>query len=281
MIQDLYPSRFDNRFELRLPLPDSTVLFFRGDAVLAAYDEARGELVFPCRGDFAEDLSAVYAFSIDDRPFFLALRDTRAPEGFRLCAVRELRSLPLASNRGIFAVYSAYHLWKWYAGGRFCGACGGPAEPDGKERALFCPRCGVKTYPRINPAVIVGVTDGDRILLTKYRTGFAHNALVAGFTEFGETLEETVAREVMEEVGLRVKNIRYYKSQPWGIAADILMGFFCEVDGDPAIRMDKNELGYAAWVRREDVVLQPGEYSLTNEMMKLFRDGGWKRGKND
>ena len=149
-------------------------------------------------------------------------------------------------------------------------------EQDKTERAMFCPRCHSKVYPRINPAVIVGVVHGDALLLTKYRTGFAHNALVAGFTEFGETLEETVTREVMEEVGLRVKNIRYYKSQPWGVAADILAGFFCQAEGDATIRMDKNELKYAEWVRPEDVVLQPNDYSLTNDMMKLFKAGKLK-----
>ena len=121
--------------------------------------------------------------------------------------------------------------------------------------------------------MIIGVTNGDKIVLTKYRTGFASNALVAGFTEIGETLEETVAREVMEEVGLKVKNIRYYKSQPWGIAADILMGFYCDVDGDDTIRMDESELKYAEWVKREDIILQHTDYSLTNEMMRMFQEG--------
>ena len=111
------------------------------------------------------------------------------------------------------------------------------------------------------------------MLITRYRTGFANNALVAGFTEIGETFEETVEREVMEEVGLKVKNIRYYKSQPWGIAADILTGFYCEVDGSDEIKMDENELKYAEWVERDEIVLQPQEYSLTNEMMKRFKDG--------
>ena len=92
---------------------------------------------------------------------------------------------------------------------------------------------------------------------TKYKTGFAHNALVAGFTEIGETMEETVKREVMEETGLKVKNIRYYKSQPWGIASDILLGYYCDVDGDDTITMDESELKYAEWVKREDIVLQP------------------------
>ena len=138
---------------------------------------------------------------------------------------------------------------------------------------MVCPACGNRVYPRINPAVIVGVIDGDRLLITRYKSGFRHNALIAGFTEIGETAEQTAAREVREEVGLRVKNLRYYQSQPWGIASDLLMGFFCEVDGDPTIRRDDSELGYAEWVRREEIVLQPSDYSLTNQMMKIFRDG--------
>ena len=125
------------------------------------------------------------------------------------------------------------------------------------------------------PAVIVGVIqrEKDQILLTKYKTGISYYALVAGFTEIGETLEETVAREVLEETGLHVKNIRYYKSQPWGIANDILAGFFCEAEGDATIRMDASELKLAQWVNRKDVPLQPDDASLTNEMMQIFRDG--------
>lgn len=111
--------------------------------------------------------------------------------------------------------------------------------------------------------MIVGVINGSRILITKYKSGFRHNALVAGFTEIGETDEETVRREVMEETGLRVKNIQYYKSQPWGIASDILMGFYCDADGSTEIHRDDRELGYAEWVERKDIILQPTDHSLT------------------
>ena len=100
-----------------------------------------------------------------------------------------------------------------------------------------------------------------------------HNALIAGFTEIGETAEETVQREVMEEAGIKVKNITYYKSQPWGSANDILLGYYCEVDGSDIITMDSEELKYAEWVNREDIVLQPGNFSLTNEMMRMFKEG--------
>ena len=120
--------------------------------------------------------------------------------------------------------------------------------------------------------MIVGVRKGEHLLITRYRTGYQHNALVAGFTEIGETLEQTVAREVMEETGVKVRNIRYYKSQPWGIAQDILVGFYCDAEEDSEIHMDENELKYAEWVRREDIVLQPDDISLTNEMMRRFKE---------
>lgn len=77
----------------------------------------------------------------------------------------------------------------------------------------------------------------------------------------------------MEETGIKVKNIRYYKSQPWGIAQDILVGYFCEAEGDDEIRMDENELKYAQWVPRDEITLQPDSISLTNEMMKVFKEG--------
>ena len=146
--------------------------------------------------------------------------------------------------------------------------------PSDTERALVCPHCGRIIYPRILPAVIIGVTDKDRLLMTKYAgRRIPFYALVAGFNEIGETFEETVQREVMEEVGLKVKNIRYYKSQPWGIVDDILAGFYCDVDGDTEITLDRTELKEAVWVDRKDIEGQPQDLSLTNEMMIVFRDG--------
>lgn len=272
MIQDIAPHRLINRFENRKPTAQSAVMCFRENSLLVSYDERKRSLRFPRYADCPEGFDAVYLFRIDEQVFFLIPGAMPVPDGYSFLAMQKIRSLPLKGNADIFAVYSAYHLWKWYEASRFCGACGGKTEYDTAERAVFCPACGNKIYPRINPAVIIGVTNGNQLLLTRYKAGFAHNALVAGFTEFGETLEQTVEREVMEEVGLRVKHIRYYKSQPWGVAADILAGFFCQVDGDDTIRMDANELKYAEWVRREEIVLQPNDYSLTNEMMRLFKE---------
>lgn len=97
-------------------------------------------------------------------------------------------------------------------------------------------------------------------------------AMDIGFKE-KQVTEDTVRREVMEEVGLKVRNITYYKSQPWGMAQDLLAGFFCDLDGDDTIRMDEGELRYAEWVEREKIELQPNDISLTNEMMKVFKSG--------
>ena len=116
-------------------------------------------------------------------------------------------------------------------------------KKDEKQRMLYCENCHAMEFPKICPAVIVGVTDGNRLLLTKYAgRQFKKYALVAGFAEIGETIEETVRREVMEEVGLKVKNITYYKSQPWSFTDTLLFGFYCEVDGSAEITLDEEEL---------------------------------------
>ena len=129
-------------------------------------------------------------------------------------------------------------------------------------------------FPKICPAVIIGVTDGSRILMSKYAgRAYKKYALLAGFTEIGETLEETVAREVMEEVGLKVKNIRYYKSQPWSFSDTLLMGFYCELDGDGTITLDREELALAEWFEREDIPDHMSMESLTNEMIMKFKNG--------
>ena len=118
------------------------------------------------------------------------------------------------------------------------------------------------------------MTDGDRLVLTKYAgRAYTRYALIAGFTEIGETLEQTVAREVMEEVGLKVKNIRYYKSQPWGVDGNILMGFYCDLDGDDTIHLDEKELSVGQWHHRNNLPAKDDGISLTREMIRIFEEG--------
>jgi len=98
-------------------------------------------------------------------------------------------------------------------------------------------------------------------------------ALIAGFVEIGETLEDTVRREVMEEVGVKVKNLRYYKNQPWSFTDTLLCGFYCDLDGDDTVTLDTAELKEAHWLSREELPPRQNEASLTAEMMERFRLG--------
>lgn len=273
MIQDIAPKKLNNSYSNKSVKTNNLVVISDEGKFLLKLDENENTISYPTAESIGMELEYTYLFSIDDEDFFFlnSGQESTNPEGFEFYDMRALRKDYLYPKHYVFAAYTAYQLIEWYEGTKYCGKCGSLNEHSKTERAKVCPNCGKTVYPRINPAVIVGVTNGDKLLLTKYRTGFAHNALVAGFTEIGETLEECVAREVMEETGIHVKNIRYYKSQPWGIASDILTGFFCDVDGDDTITMDTTELKYAEWVPREEIKLQPLEYSLTNEMMKMFK----------
>lgn len=254
-------------------------------------------------------------FGIDNLVVVNKAQNEKVMDGFFFGSIKAVRREELLEKNQVFLLMTAFQLNNWYIDNRFCGRCATPTVHSPHERALVCPECHRTIYPRILPAVIVGITyhnhrqDTDKILLTKYapKTGhaFPYYALVAGFTEIGETLEECVQREVMEETGLCVKNIRYYKSQPWGVVDDLLMGFYCEWDaeaqlemvadsamasnlvndrdasvadislldakGDPVITLDRNELKTGVWLTPEEMTLQPDAYSLTNEMMLLFK----------
>ena len=274
MIQDIYPHRLHNEFIPNRPLDGEGLLFcFRGPEVLCHIEDNGVRL--PRVREIGAVKAHRFLFTLDDAPCFLGLdAPEQAPDGWEYVAVRALRNRAAGPRELIFSAWTAFQLDNWYRDNRFCGRCGGPTGLADDERAVICPACKRRIYPRIIPAVIVGVTHGDELLMTKYKgRDIPFYALIAGFTEIGETLEECVAREVMEEAGLRVKNIRYYKSQPWAIVDDLLAGFYCDVDGSPEIHMDERELKEAVWVRREDVTGQPNDFSLTNEMMMVFKAG--------
>ena len=165
-------------------------------------------------------------------------------------------------------------LWRWYGANRFCGRCGTQMRHGDTERSRVCPACGNTVYPKICPAVIVAVHDGDRLVLTKYRgRPFKKFALIAGFNEIGESIEDTVRREVMEEVGLKVKNLRFYKSQPWTFTDTLLMGFYAQLDGDDTITIQEDELSEGAWYHRAEIPSDYSPISLTGEMIEMFRTG--------
>ena len=275
MLQDLDFGRLENEYRnLTAGAEDIILCFHEGQVLLSR--GADDTLTLPTLSGAVHRQTAAprYLFRMQERNFFL-WTDTvpLAPEGgFAYEPVRPLRQLK--SKEICFAVMTGWHLYNWYRANRLCGCCGTPTEHDSKERMLRCPNCGNMIFPRISPAVIVAVTDGDRLLLSKYAgRAYTHYALLAGYTEIGETLEQTVHREVMEEVGLQVKNLRYYKSQPWGVDGNVLMGFFCDVDGSNAIHIDENELSMAAWYPRDALPARDDGISLTHEMIRIFETG--------
>jgi len=275
MIQDIFPKKLHNEYQRNItPQYNDKVFIFEGSKLLSKIDE-QNVVLFPEIKDFQNEHTFTYLFSIDEERYFLNQNPVTTPDGYDFIEVRELRKSCNGPLDRLLAAYTGKHLNDWYRDTQYCGRCGKKMIHSEQERAMTCPDCNYTAYPRIMPAVIVGIVNGDKILLTKYKSGYQHYALVAGFTEIGETAEETVSREVMEETGLEVQNIKYYKSQPWGIANDLLLGFFCEVKGSPEIRMDENELKFAEWVSREDIELQPDNFSLTNEMMKIWKDGSY------
>ena len=273
MIQDIAPKKYDNAFYIKSPRGADTVFVFDQNAVLCRKD---GEMVcYPTLTQLdAAPGDCTFLFSIDDTDYFLLRTpDHRVPEGFGLENITLFRTaLP---GDLAFAGFVAWQLYNWYQENKFCGKCGRPLAPSSKERMLQCASCGQMVYPKICPGVIVAITSGDRLLMTKYAgRPYANWALVAGFTEIGETLEQTVAREVTEEVGLKVKNITYYKCQPWAFSSSLLCGFFAEVDGDTAVTLQTDELAVAEWFTRDQIDLPPDNLSLTREMMMVFKNGG-------
>ncbi|MBO5114308.1 MAG: NAD(+) diphosphatase [Lachnospiraceae bacterium] len=278
MIQDIYPHIYHNEYKDFQPENTDFILVFHRNTVMIRFKEEH--LRYPTFSEMQSfSCDYQYLFSIDNYKYFLALPKSCHLEepsimidGYHYENVRIFRSA--ASRHTAFAGITAHHLFGWYQSNRFCGRCGQKLLPDHKERMLFCPDCRNMVYPRISPAVIVGIINGDQILMSKYAgRSYTNYALIAGFTEIGECAEQTVAREVMEEVGLKVKNIRYYKSQPWAFSGSLLMGFFCDLDGSDQIKLDTSELAEAGWYSRDEITLEDDHISLTREMIMHFKNG--------
>ena len=279
MIQDIAPKIYYNEYYNKQPDDDAFVLLFNGRKCLIRR-EKYGDIAFPTKRESGESLFYTYLFRIDDEEYFLGSwkkendLDKMLRNGYDW---EDLQAFRLGDPRDrCFAGVTGFQLYNWYRRHRFCGTCGCETRQAENERMLQCPECGEMYYPQLCPGVIVGVVHDGRLLMSRYRDReYRHFALIAGFTEVGETVEQTVYREVMEEVGLPVKNLRYYKSQPWPFTDTLLMGFFCELDGDDeTILLEEDELSEAGWYLPEEIpadTVDTGRISLTSEMMALFR----------
>lgn len=280
MIQDIGQHVFDREYSLRPAAAEDYALCYVGGKVLLRRT-GENEWALPRFAEFPKEIrphltTARHFFALDGVGCYLAdpdpAEEALPDDSWRYCTYAQLRTV--RPMEVAFAAITGAQLDRWYKSRAYCGKCGAKNELSQIERALVCPVCGQLEYPKISPAVIVAVMDGDRLLLTRYADRpYRGPALIAGYVEIGETLETTVRREVWEEVGLHVKNIRYYKTQPWAFTDTLLMGFYCELDGDATIHLDRNELCEGVWLRRQELPQRENDISLTSEMIENFRLG--------
>jgi NAD+ diphosphatase len=188
------------------------------------------------------------------------------PENWQLLGLRDVFGVV---ETGLAALSGrAYQILEWDANHRYCGRCGTETVVRSDERSRACPSCGRTTYPPVSPAVMVLITDGGRRVLLARKAGWAPGrySALAGFVEPGEMLEETVARETQEEVGVEVKNIRYFGSQPWPFPHSLMIAFTAEYAGGE-ITPDGVEIEEARWFDAAELPKLPPGISISRRLI--------------
>ena len=183
---------------------------------------------------------------------------------------RELRRwFPDLSPELMAGIARASQVIYWDSTTRFCPRCGSATAQDEAERVKRCRECGLDQYPRITPAVIVAVRRGDRLLLARNAKRTQFFSVLAGFIEVGESAEECVHREVQEEVGIRVKNVRYFDSQHWPFPSTLMLGYTAEWESGE-IEGDGVEIAEADWFSADDLPPVPGKMSISRRLIDSF-----------
>ncbi len=160
----------------------------------------------------------------------------------------------------------------WYISHQFCGRCGAKTQLDEKDMMLKCPECEQVHYPRIAPAIIVAIRNGDELLMAKhsYHDNIRY-ALIAGFVEPGESIEEAVHREVGEEVGIKIKNLEYQKSQSWPVPNSLMLAFTAEYESGN-IKVDGDEILKAKWFKKDEIIRYGTDISISDWLIQEFID---------
>ncbi len=208
--------------------------------------------------------------TLDNQPCYSAElpKDVSIPDSLALQGLRELYG---TLDEELFVISGrAIQIVEWDRTHQYCGHCATPTTQLPHERAKRCPKCGLVNYPRLSPAVIMLVCRGEELLLARApRFPAGMYSILAGFVEPGESLEETVVREVREEVGIEVKDIRYFGSQPWPFPNSLMIGFTATyASGDIAIAPE--ELTDAAWFSKHNLPQLPPKLSIARKLIDWF-----------
>lgn len=266
-------------FELRaLPIPTHTdsgywFLFFEGNLLV----EIKNDTFRIPTAESLQPLAILPAESIylgrkDSAPCFAGSMTSGSfdESKYKLMGIRQL--FGLIEDEMFWLAARASHLVNWDINTKYCGRCGHKTKLKETEHSKHCPSCNYTIYPKISPAIIVAITKGNNILLAKNAMNKSNfYSVLAGFVEPGENLEECVAREVMEEAGIDVKNIKYFGSQPWPFPDSLMVGFTAEYAGGE-LAIDKNELSDAGWFSVDELPPIPGKISVAYKLISWFID---------
>jgi NAD+ diphosphatase len=243
----------------------------RGSSVIFRDDPAPGTVLMPDPLPAGLACGApVYLGTRDDLFYYAAEVPAGAtpPEGWRPSPVRELSGTVPDSDMAVAAY--AVRILDFDRSTAFCGRCGAKTRPLTTERGRICTACSRITYPRISPAIIVLVKSGEMVLLARSpRSPPGVFSVIAGFNEPGENLEQTVLREVGEEVGIAVRNLRYFGSEPWPFPDSLMIGFVADHAGGD-IRVDNQEIEAAGWFTRETLPPVPAKASISRALIEAW-----------
>lgn len=275
MIQEIFPHRFNNQFIPGIEFNDESYVFhYKENSILLKI--LGDELEIPRKKDFkeiSEKSEHTFLFTLNDVPCFLVWDSLAENEpNFVLKEISFFRTTK--QHEIAWVSIAGLHLMNWYTQNKFCGKCGSETKHKEDERAIQCPTCNTVVYPKISPAIIVAIVCNDKILLAR-NSNFTGGwySLIAGYADVGESLEDTLIREVKEEVGVDVKNIRYYKSQPWPLSGSMMIGFVAEADENQPIVIDEKEIVEAKWFSRGNLPLHSLNISIAGEMIEKFENG--------
>lgn len=220
--------------------------------------------IFPVRTQYLGTLEGHPSYAAEVTP------GTNVPDGM---VFQDLISLYEVLDEDIYLLAGrAIQIMTWDNDHQFCGRCGSPTQNAEHEMAKICPKCGFMSFPRLSPAVIIAIVNHGKILMAKHSYGLKDRySLIAGFIEPGETIEEGVQREIMEEVGIKVKNIKYFGSQPWPFPHSLMIGFTVEYESGE-IQVDGKEILDAKWFSRDEVLPRTPKISIASELIDWYME---------
>lgn len=290
MIHEIEPKKYNPDFSVNLPKKTDYIIIQKNKELLMKKTESGYEFLTFADTILKEDEydreDVVRTVAIDDIAYYVTDNQEIFEEG-KFEYVKEEIVRHYEPSYMAFGVITACQINRWMKANKYCGKCASPMKRAKNERAMRCDNCGNMVFPKICPAVTVSVIHKNKILLVRNKSGVFHRyAQVAGYVEIGESFENTVVREVFEETKMAVKNVKYYKNQPWGMTDAQMIGYTAELDMEemvrlygedvlreeyPEIRIQEEELLEGRWFSADEIPPDIATRSLTYEMIGNFR----------